>query len=293
MNALLNPNLFRRFLARTIDYFWWSIVLNVCNMVLFPNQDGDGAVSFLLGGFFSFFIVEAFMMHKFKTTPGKKMFGITLNPEPSSFYENLKRSFLANALGMGFGFALIGVLTWPILILYYNKKGQTPWDNNKRDVVVADLSFKRVFMALLMVVIVSQLMAFIQLSLQPPSIVSNEPKTLIDSPHEEKKLDKVESIFYAQPISKNLQPFVEGCMKSAAMYAKYKKVEIDYEELASYCTEGGQRIVPVTGSAHLLKTACGYGITYTVKKEKGELADRPSTEEEKFYLEFCEDADVK
>lgn len=294
MNALLSPSLFRRLLARSIDYFVWSVVLNIANFLIFRISDTTVTFYYLFFGFLFYFVVEAIFMTKFKTTPGKKLFKITMSPYPESFWENLKRSLWANGVGMGFGFVFLGLLTWPLLMIYYAKTNKIFWDRNKRDVTVEDLSFKTVILALVGVLVIGQFMAYVQFmnaekeSSQPP-----KSNSLIDSPHEEKKLSSVDKVNYVAPSSAYFQPFIDRCVRSASVFSQYKQFEIDYQELTRYCTLGAYSTVPRTAKEALSKTACGYGITFVVRSEKGDLPEQSSKEEEDFYLDFCEDEDAK
>jgi hypothetical protein len=286
MNILFDRSLFRRFLARNVDYFIWTMVLNILNAFIFKIEAPELVLTYLGIGFLFYSFVEAYLMTKFSTTLGKWVFKITLNPHPGSYKENLKRSIWANGLGMGFGVVFLSVFTWPIVAYGLIKNKRTLWDKD-REVVVGDYSFLKLILVLVGAVVLGQLSVLI------PPVTSTKKtsvqKTLIDSPHEEKSLNNEDKIYYSQVSAMLRQPFVEICVRSASAYGRYKNIKVDMQELTAYCSLGANKIVPTISDGDKLgKTACGYGLTYTVTKEKGELGDKPSDEETSFYLEFCE-----
>jgi len=104
VNAQKQPlNLLRRAAARAIDLFlYFMLVLRATFLI---SKD---PVELLFSNYYIFIIVaacillEALMGSLFGTTVGKCLLGLQLQGENKSFLNNLKRSFLCYACGLGF-----------------------------------------------------------------------------------------------------------------------------------------------------------------------------------------------
>jgi len=144
----LNKKAWYRYMARSIDITIGALFISlifgilIAIVMLITNNFMELSVDFLstipefILGTVSvalYLIIEASMFSSFKTTLGKKIFGITLTDthnEPLTFNVALKRNFLLFFKGLALALPLLSMLTMIISYQNYTDKGVTSWDED-------------------------------------------------------------------------------------------------------------------------------------------------------------------
>ena len=98
----------RRFLARTIDYQMWNILVRFLLVVVCQIRPIDSAVNNVISFAIPFLLIpiESFMLSKWGTTPGKWLFGLSVwnrNGYTLSYEEAKTRTWRVLKEGYGFG----------------------------------------------------------------------------------------------------------------------------------------------------------------------------------------------
>jgi uncharacterized RDD family membrane protein YckC len=133
-----------RWLARIIDLrigvlalsfvigFIWEFVGTFVSLPTFNlNQDDDKLFSFIL--IIPWMVIEAFIIAKYGTTPGKALLGIRLKDSSGSnlkFRQALWRNGHVWWRGLGTGFPLISAFTMAHAHGVFKKTGSTSWDRD-------------------------------------------------------------------------------------------------------------------------------------------------------------------
>lgn len=105
----------RRWLARTLDYWWLAVLVNFVIVVVMrvrplPGDFADIVIMILCGA--AFVPIEAFALSRWGTTPGKFVLGIRLESANGGylrFDQALNRSWQVYKEGMGFRIPLISL----------------------------------------------------------------------------------------------------------------------------------------------------------------------------------------
>ena len=289
MNLISDRTLFRRFLARNIDYLLWTMVLNVFNMLIFNFQTLESILSYILVGVVLFSLVEAATLVKWGTTPGKKIFGLNFS-EPFTWKRALSRSVYANGLGMSFGLMVLSPLGWTISLVYYAKKKKMPWDQKENEVTLVPTSLLNIFIVLLGIILLAQALSFLSLKLN--SKPNSQNTSLIQSPHEERILDKVD-IFFFEPNKSTETVYSDICVAAALEYARVHKQSLDFDKIADYCGPGIRKLrLNYSKVLESKLKSCGFGVSIGIREvhqiNKEEVPDMPSSEDEAFYKTYCE-----
>ena len=144
----LNKKAWYRYMARSIDMligalfigfivgvFLTILMIVLSNFMEVPEDILATIPDFLLGVIIVFFylIVEATMFSAFKTSLGKKIFGITITDKHNNsieFTTALKRNFLLWFRGMALSIPFLSILTLINAHGSYTNNGITTWDED-------------------------------------------------------------------------------------------------------------------------------------------------------------------
>ncbi|MFM2198391.1 MAG: hypothetical protein RLZZ505_1823 [Verrucomicrobiota bacterium] len=136
------PHLARRFWARWTDLtvysaFWWL------GMYLGGRDIGVaiGNLWLLITLFLPWFAIEAWLIHRFGTTPGKWLMGLKVSNEDGSrlvLKESVWRSLRVMITGVGFGWGLLSVLCQAMSWFTTRRLGKPIWDYMGNHKVVAE-----------------------------------------------------------------------------------------------------------------------------------------------------------
>lgn len=108
----------KRYFARWLDYLIWGAIVNVVWIVLLrvrPILMGFWETVFGIGSMALFVPVEALLLHKFGTTPGKYIMGIRLEYIQGGnlpYSEALYRSLRVFTGGVGLGIPIINIIVY-------------------------------------------------------------------------------------------------------------------------------------------------------------------------------------
>lgn len=127
------PHLVRRFWARWLDLylfggFWWIAIWAAgrdIGMIL--NQPW-----IMLFHFVPWFALEAFLIHRFATTPGKWLLGIrVVNNDGSvlNLAESIRRSARVLFIGLGFGWGILTLICQLMSWFTTKRLGRPLWDH--------------------------------------------------------------------------------------------------------------------------------------------------------------------
>lgn len=140
----------RRWLARWLDYMFWGAIMNFVWFVLLrvrPIPGDFGNTLFTIGALALYVPMEAFLLHRFGTTPGKYIMGIRLEYIQGGnlpYSEAIYRSLRVYVGGAGLGIPLVGFVlyiqrycqltgrTWRIFARHDEVEGpmEMPWDED-------------------------------------------------------------------------------------------------------------------------------------------------------------------
>lgn len=126
-------HLMRRFWARWLDlYFfagiWWITMW-------FSGRDIEATLNnpwIILFQYVPWFVIEAFMLHRFATTPGKWLLGIRVLNNNGSFLslrEASRRSARVFFLGIGLGWELVCIICQIMTVVTTRRIGRPLWDH--------------------------------------------------------------------------------------------------------------------------------------------------------------------
>lgn len=295
MTLFKDRSLLRRFFARNMDFLLWTMLLNLINAHFLSLKESGSIVAYIFFGMVAFSLAEAWCLSKFGITPGKKVMALSFN-RTFSFSEAFKRSLYANSLGMGLGAMILAPWGWAISAFIYRKKNKMPWDKVEGEVIAADASKFKMFFYMFSIMIMAQTLTVLSLGIIPSLEEESKytpPETLIESPHEEKKLNKVDTYLF-KPRKMAPTAFDEACVTGAVEYARYKKTQIDSEEAINYCVENLRKNKDINYAKpwESLQKSCGVGIAYAIRKihmqDKKEIPNNPSADDEEFFKTYCE-----
>ena len=172
----LNKKAWYRYMARSIDMLVGALFIGLIlglllailivflnGIIVIPEDILDTIPEFLIGVIVVFFylIVEASMFSTFKTSLGKKIFGISVtnkNSESIGFTIALKRNFLLWFRGMALSIPLLSILTLVNAHGHYTKNGITTWDEDLEVLVqFKKISTVRVAFGILLFILVMSL----------------------------------------------------------------------------------------------------------------------------------------
>ncbi|HSP41809.1 MAG TPA: RDD family protein [Luteolibacter sp.] len=126
------PHLIRRFWARWFDLylysgFWW--------LGMWAAGRDIGAVLenvwLILFQYLPWFAIEAFLLHRFGTTPGKWLLGIRVRNDdgsPLALGEATRRSMRVLFLGIGLGWGILALLCQLMAFFTTRRLGRPLWD---------------------------------------------------------------------------------------------------------------------------------------------------------------------
>ena len=130
-SSLQNPRPWIRFWARLYDWIFFGVFLGVCIGYWAPNSiPSDTVLGFII--IFLWLFGEAFCISKFGTTPGKKLFRISLTHKsgnPINFSDALTRSGLVLWRGFAIGLPIVYIITGIVAYSNLMKNGTTTWDS--------------------------------------------------------------------------------------------------------------------------------------------------------------------
>ena len=125
-------HLARRFWARWTDLtlysaFWWL------GMYLGGRDIGSaiGNLWLLISMFLPWFAIEAWLIHRFGTTPGKWLMGLKVSNEdgsPLALKESMWRALRVMITGIGFGWGLLAILCQTMSWFTTRRLGKPIWD---------------------------------------------------------------------------------------------------------------------------------------------------------------------
>jgi len=131
-NLPIHP--WRRYWARWIDIFLGGIVFYALFYTLIPNgffTDPIAKVLEIILQGSTWFLFEPFFISKWGTTPGKRLFGITVvhpNNQNLSLQESIGRTFQVWMRGLAFSIPIICIGTILFSYIYLKKYRYTYWD---------------------------------------------------------------------------------------------------------------------------------------------------------------------
>lgn len=152
----------KRYFARWLDYLIWGAIVNVVWIVLLrvrPILMGFWETVYGIGAMALFVPVEALLLHKFGTTPGKYIMGIRLEYIQGGnlpYSEALYRSLRVFTGGVGLGIPLINIIlyifrycqltgrSWRIFARHDQVEGpqDMPWDEDT-EIIYSHHNWKR------------------------------------------------------------------------------------------------------------------------------------------------------
>lgn len=126
---LVLPRVIHRLLARVIDTaLYATVAMGIMYLLRVPYNPyfQPGSPIFWL----PMLAVEAYMLHRWHTTPGKRWLGIRLQSirQPFTYGAALLRSMLVFVLGMGCMNLLLGLIMLAFSYVRVTRRGATLWD---------------------------------------------------------------------------------------------------------------------------------------------------------------------
>ena len=126
------PHLVRRFWARWFDLYlyaglWWLALWAA-------GRDIGGTLNnpwLTLFQYVPWFVIEAFLIHRFGTTPGKWLLGIHVRNDdgsPLTLPQATRRSMRVLFIGIGFGWGILALLCQIMAFFTTRKIGKPLWD---------------------------------------------------------------------------------------------------------------------------------------------------------------------
>jgi uncharacterized RDD family membrane protein YckC len=127
------PRPWVRFFARSIDgMIGFGSLVALCFVICPPQITAQLSYPMLAVGFyFSWVLIETFMLWGFGTTPGKSLLGVRITNAAGrspTLREALKRTFLMFVQGQGLGLPVISFITHIVSYGQLTRDGQTNWD---------------------------------------------------------------------------------------------------------------------------------------------------------------------
>ena len=128
-----------RFVARAIDLVGFRVLFAFAIVAL--GVSGLGPFFFAVAYTFAWVFVEAVLMERFQTTPGKWLVGVTVQKESGqriTLAESVARAFDVWWKGLGTGYPPIALVTMLVAYRRLTSIGRTSWDEG-RGYVVSEL----------------------------------------------------------------------------------------------------------------------------------------------------------
>jgi len=126
-------HLMRRFWARWLDLFFfagiWWITMWIAGRDIGETLNNPWV---LLFQYVPWFVIEALMLHRFATTPGKWLLGIRVVNNNGSFLslaEASRRSARVFFLGIGFGWGILCIVCQIMAVVTTQRIGRPLWDH--------------------------------------------------------------------------------------------------------------------------------------------------------------------
>jgi len=130
-SSLQNPRPWIRFWARFFDWMFFGIFIGIIIGYWAPNSmPHETVLSFMI--LYLWIFGDAFCISKFGTTPGKKLFRISLthkSGDPIIFSDALTRSGLVLWRGFALGLPIVYIITGIVAYNNLMKNGTTTWDS--------------------------------------------------------------------------------------------------------------------------------------------------------------------
>ena len=130
-SSLQNPRPWIRFWARFFDWMFFGILIGIIIGYWAPNSmPHETVLSFMI--LYLWVFGDAFCISKFGTTPGKKLFRISLTHKsgnPINFSDALTRSGLVLWRGFAIGLPIVYIITGIVAYNNLKKNGTTTWDS--------------------------------------------------------------------------------------------------------------------------------------------------------------------
>lgn len=125
----------RRYLARLVDFFLFAALIGLGISVMVPSvaewiADGRGTL-LSLGVALAYLPLEAFMLARSGTTPGKRLFALrvrTIDGSPLTFEHAFQRSARVYLLGQAFGLPILTQIAKLFALDRFRRTGTTLWD---------------------------------------------------------------------------------------------------------------------------------------------------------------------
>lgn len=127
---------FRRYIARMIDYSWLQIIFQVIVFYVFRIRYSYALYQILsivtgIGGLFLAIPINALLMHKWGTTLGKWLMGISVrscNGDTLGFRSAMRREYQALKQGYGWGIPIYRIVRLIKSYRRYKQHGTNDWD---------------------------------------------------------------------------------------------------------------------------------------------------------------------
>jgi uncharacterized RDD family membrane protein YckC len=186
--------LLRRFWARWLDLLvysalWWLV------MYVGGRHIGDVIENrwLMLSMFIPWFVIEAWLLHRFGTTPGKWLLGIRVandDDTPLTLKSSVWRSLRVMIAGVGFGWGMLSLLCQAMSWFTTRRIGKPVWDfMGKHKVTVVPLNVFKVIALVLLLFTAIQL----QSAVRGPY---DQERFLKEFPQWEKFFDKSKPLYF-------------------------------------------------------------------------------------------------
>ena len=152
---------FYRCMARHLDYLLFCTLCIIMAYIISPKYVDNFIKKYSEGTLILLLIalwvpIEAELISKFGTTPGKWLFSIkikNINGQNLSYTEAINRSKHVYYYGMGLGLPIIHIVTQIISYRYLKKNITTRWDNDKYIPLHDELNILKIIAAVLLFII--------------------------------------------------------------------------------------------------------------------------------------------
>lgn len=133
MSEMSRINPWRRWFARTFDYLFFILLLQIVTRTT-PFKLTSFHLYFFLTVFFVWVFIEMVLIHFMGTTPGKWLLSISVTTKEGkllSFKESLHRSLSVWWLGLGAGLPLVCWVTMIVAAVKVSITGGSSWDRDE------------------------------------------------------------------------------------------------------------------------------------------------------------------
>lgn len=166
----------RRYLARLFDFaLYYLIWLTFLAFIFQINVIGRSSPESLLDNIIAVFLmlfIEPLLLHFFKTTPGKSIFGLKIEKYDSkalSYSDGLERTFSVLGTGMGFKIPFYEIVRlWKSYVICKENKVQ-PWDESF-SYTIKDTKFYRIpYFVMACILMFAMLLTIVSAQMIPPN----------------------------------------------------------------------------------------------------------------------------